>query len=228
MADQDALTLIFLRNAFYRRLYHFTLLAFVLSLVAIAGLIWMLVFLILNPTQPLYFATDKVTRFIRTVSVQQPNMPTADVIAWTIEAVQSAYSYNFVNYRSQLQDAQKYFTRYGWTNYMQALTASNNLLALTQRKMVVLATVIDQPKIIVTGILGGSYAWRFEMPMLVTYLYPPYDDTSRFSNPLQITVIVQRQPELESYQGLGILQIIGGGAQVQQGGIPSTISNKPR
>jgi len=209
MDTKDALVLVLTRNAFYKRLYYLILSVFLLSLLVIGILIGMLTFLIRHPIQPLYFVADHIGRLMPTVPVSEPNMTTAEVVAWTIEAIQSAYSYNYVNYRAQLQNAQKYFTNYGWQEYMKALTASNNLNGVAQRKMVVLATVIDQPKLDIAGILGGAYAWRFEMPMLVTYLLPPYDGSNQFSNPLQVSVIVQRRPALQSYKGLGIVQIIG-------------------
>ncbi len=180
-----------------------------ICLVFVAILVWMLTYVINNPTKPLYFATDNVGRLIQTVPVSQPNMTTADVMNWTIQAVQNAYSYDYVNYQQELQDAQKYFTNYGWTSYMSALSASNNLNALKQRKMIINARVVGQPKILAQGILSGAYAWKFQMPMLVTYNVPPYDNQSQFSNPLEVTVIVQRQEILKGYNGLGILQMIG-------------------
>ena len=122
--------------------------------------------------------------------------------------MQTAYSYDFVNYRAELQNAQKYFASYGWQNYMKALSASNNFLALTTRKYVVIAKVVAAPKLLVQGLLSGAYAWKFEMPVLVTYMYPPFTAESQFQNPLIVTVIVQRQDLLQSYQGLGVLQLI--------------------
>lgn len=207
MAENDALVLVFSRNAFYQRLHYLALAAFALVVVVIISLVWIVIYLVKNPTHPLFFATDNVGRLIRVVPVNVPNMTTDQVIAWTIEAVQAANSYDFVNYHAQLQSAQKYFTNYGWINYMSALASSNNLLAITQRKMIVLAQVVDQPKILAAGILGGAYAWKFQMSLLVTYWSPPYDDKSKFSNPLDVNVIVQRQPALQGYQGLGIVQI---------------------
>ncbi len=207
MAVNDALVLIFSRNAFYKRLHYLVLAAFILSLLAIAFLFVVLLYLLRNPTHPLYFATDKVGRLIQIVPVDKPNMSNPDVIAWTIHAVQAANSYDFINFRSQLQGAQRYFTNYGWSNYMTALTASNNLLALINRKQIIIAEVIDQPKILVEGILSGSYAWKFQMPLLVTYSEPPYNDQSKFSNALAVTVIVARQPVLQGDRGLGIVQL---------------------
>jgi intracellular multiplication protein IcmL len=208
MAEDSALSLVFERNAFYRRLYLYALGAYALSLLVIAILITTVIFLRNHPATPIYFATDKVGRLIKIVPVSEPNMSTDEVMDWTINAVQKAYAYDYINYRAQIQEAQKYFSVYGWRNYLSALKASNNLVALTQRRWVVLAQVVERPKIINQGILSGAYAWKFEIMLLVTNWAPPYDETSKFSNPLVMTVIVQRQPILQSTDGLGIVQII--------------------
>jgi intracellular multiplication protein IcmL len=225
MNANDVMVMVFSRNAFYRLMHFLALGALVLAWIVIGLLIWVLYFLINNPSQPVYFATDSVGRLIHIIPVNRPNMSTEAVTNWTINAVQRAYSYDYINFRQQLQSSQKFFTNYGWRNYMEALSASNNLLALTQRKQVVITQVVDQPKIIAQGILAGAYAWKYEMPVLVTYWEPPYDDKSKALNALTVSVIVQRQPILQSYQGLGIIQLIArspaGSEQPQQ------LSNTP-
>jgi intracellular multiplication protein IcmL len=207
----DALVLVHVRNEFYKEKHRMVIGVLFLGLVVIGALVGMLVYLAKHPAHPLYFVTDDAGRLIQDVPLSEPNMSTAQVAAWTKEAVEAAYSYNFINYRLQLQNAQKYFVDFGWHNYMQGLEKSGNLLALTQRKFVVMAQVIGQPKLIGSGRLGaaGILGWKFEMPMLVTYLRPPYDDKSRFSNPLTVTVLVERQSILSSYKGLGVVQIVG-------------------
>ncbi len=222
----DALSLVFLRNEFYRKKYYLLLAVFFLALLVIVILGSMLRYLVKHPPHPLYFVTDNVGRFVQDIPGQQPNMTTSEVAAWTTTAVEAAYSYDFLNYHAQLQDAQKYFTDYGWRNYMKGLTASNNLVALTQRKMVVIAKVIGTPKLAAEGPLGktGTYAYKFEMPLLVTYNLPPYDGKAKFENPLVITVIVQRQNILSSYKGLGIVQMIG---TLAQGAAPAPLMTPP-
>lgn len=226
MDSNDALVVVFARNSFYKRLHYLALAAFALTILVIGILMWTLYFLIKNPIHPLYFATDSVGRLIQITPVNRPNMTTDEVTAWAMEAVQSAYAYDHINFRSQLQGAQKYFTNYGWTKYMAALEASNNLLALSQRKQIVLIKIIGKPKILAEGILGGAYAWKFEMPLLVTYWEPPYDEKSKFLNPLMATVIIQRQPILQSYKGLGIIQLIASFATTQSYQ-PQEISKTP-
>lgn len=207
--DQNAEQWVYERNAFYKHKYRFILSVYVLSWIAILILASILVYLIRHPTQPIYFAADRVSRLVQDVPLSQPNMPIEDVKKWAVEAVQSAYSYDFMNYRLQLQNAQKYFSPFGWQSYMSSLRVSNNLVAVNDRKMVVIAAAVSDPKLIVQGLLGKAYAWKFEIPMLVTYLLPPYNDQSRFQNPLVVTVVIQRQGILESYHGLGIVQLIG-------------------
>jgi intracellular multiplication protein IcmL len=227
LMENDALHMIAVRNEFYRKKYHIALGILFLGLVAIGILGGMLTYIIKHPPQPLYFVTDDAGRFIMDIPIQQPNMSTADVAAWTVEAVQDAYSYDFLNFHSQLQTAQKYFTDYGWRQYMKGLEASNNLLALSSRKQVVTAHVIGEPKLIAEGPLGKAqiYAWKFQMQLLVTYLMPPtYDEKNRFANPLIVTVIVERQDILSSYKGLGIVQMI---AELAQSPTTPTLAPTP-
>jgi hypothetical protein len=68
--------------------------------------------------------------------------------------------------------------------------------------------VFGKPKLTGTAFLGGAYAWRFEMQMLVNYFYPPYSKPN-FQNAYLTTVIIVRLPLLQSYQGkgLGVLQM---------------------
>jgi intracellular multiplication protein IcmL len=226
MASNDAMVLIFARNAFYRRLYHLMLGAFGLSLLAIIVLSVMIVFLTRNPVHPIYFATDNVSRLIQVVPVGRPSLTPEEMIAWVEDAVEGAYSYDYLNYPGQLQAAQKYFTNYGWKKYLAALAESNNLVALKERKMIVTAKVAAKPTILKEGILAGSYAWQYQMPVLVTYLLPPYDGSKKFANALNVTVIVQRQPALEGYKGIGIVQLIAK-LESSSSSQPREISNLP-
>lgn len=209
MSTKDALVVIFERNAFYKRMHMLAFGALILSIIVIGILISVILFLLRNPTHPLYFATDPVSRLLTIVPVNIPNMSPPDVMSWAEEAVEKSYAVDYLNYHQQLQSAEKYFSNYGWTQFLQGLSASNNLLAIKGRRMIVLAQAIDQPKVITQGLLGGAYAWKFQIPLLVTYWLPPYDNNSKILNPLLVTVILQRQPELQSYKGLSVLQMIG-------------------
>jgi len=210
MKSTDALVLVFARNAFYKRLHYLAFAAVLLMVLTIAILIWMLIYVSRQEAMPIFFATDNIGRLIHVGAVSKPEMTTEEVSAWAVEGVQSAYSYDYLNYRSQLQNAQKYFTGYGWSKYITALEASNNLDGVKERKWIGIAKVVDQPKVLAQGVLkSGEYAWKFQMNILVSYLQPPkYDEATMRVDPLTLTVIVERQPALQSYKGLGIAQIV--------------------
>lgn len=203
----DALELIFSRNAFYKRLHYLALVMFVFSVIILITFSIMIYYLVKNPTRPLYFVTDKVSRLIPIIPVQVP-MKLEDVMAWAIEGVESAYSYDYINYRAQIQQSERYFTNYAWRTYLST-QQTGNIFSVRERRMIVSAKVVGEPKLLAQGILAGAYAWKLEMPLYVTYQLPPYDDKANFfSNALKVIVTVQRQPPFKGYQGLGFVQFI--------------------
>lgn len=206
--ENQTLELIYIRNEFYKKKFHFALGILLLCVVGIMSLSGMLVYLIKHPPHALYFVANPVGQLIPDPSVKEANMSQDDIIKWVVEAIQNSYSYSFINYRKDFQSAQKYFTDYGWKNYMKGLSASNNLKGIIDRKWIAISRVVDTPKLVGEGTVGGAHAWKYRFPMLVTFLMPPYDDTSKTSNVWIVTVLVQRQNLLTSYKGLGIIQTI--------------------
>lgn len=205
----NALLLIFERNAFYKKMYYLVLGALALNIIVIGLLLALILFLVRNPPPPIYFATNEYGQLIEIVPLDKPNMTNDEIINWVTKAVEAVYSYDYLNNAAQLQSAQKYFTNYGWSEAMKSLTASNNLVGVINRKLIGIAKVVEKPKILKQGLIKGVMAWQLEVPLLVTYQAPPYDEKSKFTVPLILTLIVQRQPVLQSESGLGIVQMIG-------------------
>jgi intracellular multiplication protein IcmL len=211
---EDVVLLVYARNEFYKKKFHWVLGVCCLGLLVIIALSGMLRYITRNPVHPLYFVADKAGRLIQDIPLDMPNMSVADVEQWAVEAVVAANTYDFANYHGQLQLAQKYFTDFGWRNYMKGLQASNNLVALTQRKLIFTARASGAPRLLNQGRVGKArlYAWQISIPVVVTYLMPPYDgvlDKTKFENSFVFTVLIMRQSLLTSYKGLGISQIIG-------------------
>lgn len=205
----EALVLVQLRNAFFKKKFHFVLGIYVLSLVIIGVLIAMVIYLKASQAEPRYFVADELGRLMRDIPLSELNMSSDELIEWTVKAVESANSFDFVNYRRQLQDAQKYFIDNSWATYMRELTISDNLLALKNRRWVFVAKVVAKPTLITEGILSGVRAFKFEMPLLVTYLKPPsYDVKNSTSNAFVVTVIIIRKNLLESYRGLAVYSMV--------------------
>ncbi len=202
--SEDALTKVIMRNAFYRDGQHKLIVVFLLSVVVNIALTVLLIYMVTHPPTPKYFATSSNGRITQLVPLNQPNTSDNAVIQWSSVATMAAYSYNFVNYRSELEAASGFFTGAGWDQFMEALQSSNNLDAVKAKKLVVSAVVTGAPIILKKGMLSDRYAWRIQMPLLVTY-----QSASEFTQQnLNVTLLVTRVDTLNSPSGIGIAQFI--------------------
>jgi len=205
----NALKMVNLRNDFYRQKFYLLLAVYVLSLVAIFVLASTLVYLYSTKAKPGYFVANQKGQLQKYVPLTRLNMSEQELLDWVVEAVESATSFDYVNYRGQLQNAQKYFTESGWKNYMQALELSGNLLPITEKFWVADTKITSTPKLLKEGIVGGAKAYRYSMQMKSTYLKPDlYSGKDVHSELYDVTVIVLRKSMLESYKGLAIFSIV--------------------
>lgn len=188
--NSGALELVILRNAFYRDNYRRALIGLLLLVVVDVLLAGAVIYKIMSPPKPQYFATTADGRMINWHPLTDPAVPNTFVTQWAANAVRQAFSLDFVHWRHQLQQASNNFTSYGWKTFLAALKKSNNLTTLTKLKMVSNATITGAPKILKEEVVDGRYAWKIEMPILVTY-----ENASRtIPIPLDVTLIVLRVP----------------------------------
>jgi intracellular multiplication protein IcmL len=203
MAD-DAIELVRLRNEFYRDSYRRVLAILLLAFLIVFILISALVYVITHPPAPKYFATDSTGRIVPLIPLDQPNLSTPALLQWANIAAVAAFTFDFVNYRQQLQAASEYFTPPGWEAYMQAVQSSNNLGAVIEKKLTVSAVATGAPVVLQQGILNGRYSWKVQIPLLVTY-----QSANQISQQnLVATLFIARVSTLNSAQGVGIAQFI--------------------
>lgn len=167
-----------------------------------------LAYLITHPPAPQYFATSVHGRVTPIVALDEPNQSDSAVLQWANQAAIASYTYNFVNFQNELKAASVYYTNTGWQQFMSALEQSNNLNVLRAKKLIVSAVATRAPIILEKGMLNGRYAWRVQMPMLVTY-----QSASEFSQQnIVVTMLISRISTIESPRGIGISQILVGAA----------------
>jgi intracellular multiplication protein IcmL len=205
---QDALKTVALRNSFYRDSYRRVLIVLLISIVINLSLAAVLVYMITHPPLPRYFATSINGRITPLFALDEPNQSDSAVLQWANQAAIAAFSYNFVNYREELQAASGFFTGAGWKQFLDALQDSNNLDAVKAKKLIVSAVATRAPIILRKGVLNGRYSWRVQMPILVTY-----QSASEFSQSNNIvTMLIRRVSTLNSPRGIGISQFVVGPA----------------
>lgn len=201
MAD-DALELVKLRNNFYRdnyrRLVSLLLLLIVINFALIGGI----VYLITKRPPPQYFATSADGRITPLYALSSPVVTPAELLQWANQAAVASYTFNFVNYRQELQTAAQYYTPEGWAQFQAGLKASRNLEAVLAKKFVVSAAATGAPVITDQGILNGRYAWRIRIPLLVTY----QNTNEQVQQPVTVTLLVTRVSTLDTPKGIAITQ----------------------
>lgn len=201
---EDALSYVAMRNSFYRDGQRKLMGIMLISVVANFVLSGVLLYIIMHPPAPRYFATSINGRITPLVALDAPNQSDSAVLQWANQAAIAVFSYNFVNYRSELVAASGFFTAEGWDQFVTALGSSNNLDAVKAKKLVVSAVATSAPVILQKGNLNGRYAWRIQMPILVTY-----QSASEFSQQnLNVTMLVTRVDTLNSPRGIGIAQFV--------------------
>lgn len=200
MADQDALELVRLRNNFYRDSYRRVLVALLLMVVVNLVLAGTIYYLLANRPMPQYFATTSDGKVIPLYPLQSPVVSTAELLQWATVAATSANTYNFANYRKELQEASQYFTPTGWKEYQKELKGSRNLETVTAKKLTVSAVATGAPIILDQGVVLGKYKWKIQLPILVTY----ESSTTKISQPLVVNMLVTRVSTLDYKNGIAI------------------------
>jgi len=201
---QDALALVLQRNLFYRDNYRRIVLVLLLALLINLFLAGILVYMVTHPPKPVYFATSINGRITPLTALDEPNQSDSAVLQWAYQAAIASFSYNFVNYRNELQAASEFFTPNGWTEFTNALQQSNNLKAMIAKNLISSATATSAPIVLRKGLIGDRYAWRVQMPILVTYQSASEIQQERNV----VTMLITRVSTLNSPRGIGIEQMI--------------------
>ncbi len=205
---EDALIAVAMRNSFYRDGQRKVMLILLLSILCNFVMAGILTYVFTHPPEPKYFATSISGRITPLVALNEPNQSDSAVLQWANQAAIAAFSYNFVNYRTELQASSGFFTAEGWDQFLKALEDSNNLVAVKAKKLIVSAVATKAPVILQKGLLNGRYAWRVQMPLLVTY-----QSASEFSQQNNVvTILISRVSTLNSPRGIGISQFVVGPA----------------
>ena len=200
----DALELVRLRNNFYRdnyrRLMALLLMMSISLIVLVVGVVW----LVTHRPQPKYFAATQSGRMLEVVPLNRPTLSSKALLDWAGMVATGAYTYSFINYRTKIQELESSFTTTGWKNFSTALTNSDNISAVEQRKLMVSAVVSGAPVIAHEGLLNGRYAWRVQIPLVVTY----QSSSQRFDESHIVTMVIIRISTLQNESGIGIEQFV--------------------
>ena len=211
MAEEDALRMITLRNNFYRDNYRRVVLGFLIAIIANIFLVIALGWSMSHKPEPRYFATTSDGRIVPLYPLTQPVVSQTALLQWANEAAISSFSFDYVSYRKNLQKASEYYTPDGWKSFENALKESGNLETVIAKHLVVTAVATGAPTIIDQSVISGRYAWKIQMPLLVTY----ESGAQIMRQPMVVTMVVTRVSTLNTPKGIAIAQFYGTPGQAQ-------------
>ena len=110
---EDALTAVAIRNSFYRDGQRKIMLVLLVSLIVNFILGSIVAYIVTHPPEPKYFATSINGRITPLFPLNEPNQSDSAVLQWANQAAIAAFTYNFVDYRSELQASSGFFTAEG-------------------------------------------------------------------------------------------------------------------
>jgi intracellular multiplication protein IcmL len=202
--SQDPGELVRLRNNFYRDNYRRAMVILLCSILMNVVLATGATFLALHKPEPRYFATNRDGTIIQLLPLNQPLHSDADIRDWATRAALAAMSYDFLNYRTQLQASAQYFTDDAFTTYLKALKDSGNMELLTTKRLVSQPFSEGVPIVLAQGMIGDRYAWKVKVPIAVRYVSSSQTQISHY----MVTMTITRVSTLDTPQGILIASFV--------------------
>jgi len=134
-----------------------------------------------------------------------PNVSTEALLSWASIAATSAYTLDFQNYATKLEELRDYFTVTGYKNYLAALDKEGKLDDIESQQLLVTAVVSGTPVVLSEGVVKDSMSWKLQLPLLVTY--QGASEVPARQN-LVVNMLVTQVPTKYASKGIGILQFV--------------------
>lgn len=202
MADNE-LRLISNRDAFYRDNYRLVVLALLVLVVVNVGLVAIAGYQITHKPDPQYFASTTTGRILPLYPLNSAMMSKTEVLQWSNMAVIAAYTFSFVNWQKQLEQASNYFTTEGWKDFQSSLKESNVLKDVLDKKLVMNAVANSTPVVEQEGIINGDYTWKVQLPLTLTFQSAATSTTQRN---VIVNMLITRVPLSKNPKGIAIAE----------------------
>lgn len=190
-------------NDFFRNHYHHVIMGLMVLLGILLIVVAVVVYLMLHRPKPVFSAIDSAGQVMQLTAYDDPNLRPDTILRWASKAATIAYTLNFNSYKEQLGVARNYFTDDGWQSFLQS--SSGLLNRIVQNQLFVYGVVSGTPIISNQGPLPGKgYAWRIQIPFLVTYQSANNQVVQRY----YVVLTIVRVPTSTNSQGIGIDQFV--------------------
>lgn len=190
-------------NTFYCNHYHHVIIGMMVLMLIMIGVVCILLYQMFNRPLPIFNAQDPTGKKIELVSFEQPNLLPDTILRWAKKAATVSYTFDFIHYNAQAQQARPFFTELGWTDYVASVGELIN--TIIQNRLILNSVVSGTPVISNQGpIPGQDYAWRVQIPFLVSY----QSSAGPIVRSYLVSLTIVRVPTSTNPQGIGIDQFV--------------------
>lgn len=185
----------------YRKLIGMVMIAFLAAILGIMSVFYFAQ----KHTPPKYVPVDAENRFIPLIPLNKPNVPNGTVTELALRTIHDVNSYDYINYKEQLQAASKNFTPRGWGAYLNQFYASNTIKLVQNGRSIVRMELMGNPIITAQSVApNGVYAWKVDVPVKVIYVNHVSSLSGDSSQEGIVTLYIIRVPTTQLPEGIGV------------------------
>ncbi len=192
------------RNSVYRNHYNKMIYALLAAAIILLGMVIFVLYQVSHRPLPRFIAvTSDGKQQMDLIAATEPNLLSSTLLTWANKAAVAAYTFDFVNYNKEMALARPYFTDAGWADYQSSV--AKLIKTITQNQLFVNGVVSGPVVISNQGELPSiGYAWRVQMPFLVTYQSAQSSSHDSFT----VLMTIVKVSTSKNPAGIGIEQFI--------------------
>lgn len=156
-----------------------------------------------NQVKREYFASDN-GRIFPLIPLSEPYQKPAGVVQYARDTLNSTFTLDFLNWRSQLESVRGRYTTQGFKSIVESLQSSGMLASVRDKRM---NMTISAGTGVLTkeGVENGRYIWIIEVPIEIKLAG---QTTELPAQKFTAIIRVERIPTLDSIEGIGVGQIV--------------------
>jgi intracellular multiplication protein IcmL len=190
-------------NAFYRESYQLVIYVLIAFMIITIFMAFLVLYQVTHRPLPTFTAITPDAKRLELSASYEPNLLPTTLTKWARKAAVASYTFDFVNYKQQLELARPFYTINGWNGFENSVLPLLN--TITQNQIIVNGVVLKPPVISNQGDYPGQgYTWRIQIPFLV--IYQAAESSTR--NNYTVILSIVRVPTHINPAGIGIDQFI--------------------
>lgn len=175
-----------------------------LCLVTHLGLMGFAYFQFTMRSPPHFFGRLTNNETFEIVALDRPNVSTKALLSWVTLAATSTFTFDFFNYKDQLNAMKDYFTADGFEGFMASLEKTGALTTIQEKKLILSAVAIGPAIVLTEEGIDTKHTWRIQVPLIVRYQSANVDETRT----QVVEVLVTQVSTQDAPKGIGIAQYI--------------------